>query len=377
MGGIFGTVSPPRILARTGSCRHSACKSCLLQTFYVVDSYAMVERTRLTMSYSYAIILIVIFALFFYGIIDRNSPASTLITLGLGAVDPRAFIYGWKVPHTGTSGLLSNVLIANSPQVILSSIYYVYNSLFTCFMLGAEWNNYASQRRGLRVSAGPQGHQRTTYFLQLPYRWAIPLMVLSGTLHWLCSQSIFLVNIQFDHVQLEHIEEVFVVLQKENFMTCGYSPSAMLATITLGICMVCFAIAMGKRKFKNDGMPVVGSCSASISACCHVLDETAAELHDPDISSDISVSQSKHTTEESNNSLGSSNNITVPQSHDNVCPRVSPLAEDGPESGEKAACLSLQWGVTTAIPYPDKPHVRHCAFSSRPVRSPTKGEYCA
>ena len=40
-----------------------------------------------------------------------------------------------------------------------------------------------------------KGAQRSEYFLQLPYRFALPIMLYSGFLHWLCSQSFFLVSI--------------------------------------------------------------------------------------------------------------------------------------------------------------------------------------
>lgn len=53
----------------------------------------------------------------------------------------------------------------------------------------------ATTRKGLRVTA-PRGEQRSSYFLQLPYRWAVPLMIVSGALHWLMSQTIFPVRLE-------------------------------------------------------------------------------------------------------------------------------------------------------------------------------------
>ncbi|KAF2175728.1 hypothetical protein K469DRAFT_743214 [Zopfia rhizophila CBS 207.26] len=117
----------------------------------------------------------------------KSLPA--LARLGYGAVDPRAII-DWPIRDT-----VSNVLLANLAQPILSFLYFSYNGLFTCMLLGYEWSQYAHRRKGLRVSRAPSGEQRSTYFLQLPYRFALPLMVLSGVLHWLVSQSIFLVSI--------------------------------------------------------------------------------------------------------------------------------------------------------------------------------------
>lgn len=44
----------------------------------------------------------------------------------------------------------------------------------------------------------PQGEQRSTYWLQLPYAYSIPLITASATLHWLISQSIFLMRVSYN-----------------------------------------------------------------------------------------------------------------------------------------------------------------------------------
>jgi len=204
--------------------------------------------------------------------------------LPLGATDPNTMIQGdyWAVPALGISALLANVFIANSPQLLLSMIYFMYNSLFTSFMLGAEWNSFAHTRKGLRVSGNPVGDQKSTHFLQLPFRWAIPLMTLSVVLHWLCSQSIFLVSTEFDHSLFidqddycnspdANIEEAWGLCLVQYF-TCGYSPVAILSTIILSVLMIVFAVLIGLRKYRNGGMPVAGTCSAAISASCHLKD---------------------------------------------------------------------------------------------------------
>src|SRR5688572_23923235 len=73
-----------------------------------------------------------------------------------------------------SSNVLQAVLIANAPQLFISFIYVIYNSIYTCMLLAQEWSTYAYTRKPLRVSY-PSGEQKSTYFLQLPYRYAIPL----------------------------------------------------------------------------------------------------------------------------------------------------------------------------------------------------------
>ena len=127
-------------------------------------------------------------------------------------------------------------------------------------LLAKEWSAFASKRNFLRVTT-PIGRQRSTYRLQLPYRYGVPLLVGSGTLHWLVSQSIFLARVNVvDSMGFEYPDE--------SISTCGYSPIAIIFVIILGSIIVLVGIAYGFRK-TSSGIPLVGSCSAAISAACH------------------------------------------------------------------------------------------------------------
>ncbi|KAK2055805.1 hypothetical protein LY76DRAFT_607434 [Colletotrichum caudatum] len=74
--------------------------------------------------------------------------------------------------------LLVNVLVANSPQ-----------------LLADEWLRFfrRSEKKPLRVSS-PRGIQRSSYSLSLPLKYSVPLLACTTLLHWLISQSIFLVQ---------------------------------------------------------------------------------------------------------------------------------------------------------------------------------------
>lgn len=54
------------------------------------------------------------------------------------------------------SSVIGAVLVANLPQLIISSIYVLYNSILTSMLLGLEWSKFSSERCHLRVST-PQG----------------------------------------------------------------------------------------------------------------------------------------------------------------------------------------------------------------------------
>ena len=186
---------------------------------------------------------------------------SHLWSLGFGNVSGETLIRMNKNQNlSGSAGVVFTVLVANSPQILLSFLYFAYNGIFTCMLLAEEWSAYASKRRFLRVTS-PTGGQRSTYRLQLPYRYGIPLLIGSSTLHWFVSQSIFLARVNV-------IDSTGAEVPKVEISTCGYSPMAMIVVIILGSIVVLLGICNGFRKARV-GMPLAGSCSAAISAACH------------------------------------------------------------------------------------------------------------
>lgn len=65
----------------------------------------------------------------------------------------------------GSGNFLKSVLTANAAPTLISALYVVYNTALTTLLLAREWDQYASQRKGLRVTSVPKGAQRSTYFL--------------------------------------------------------------------------------------------------------------------------------------------------------------------------------------------------------------------
>jgi hypothetical protein len=232
-----------------------------------------------------------------------------IASLGYGSIDARTIIR-FDVPLN----TIQNILVANVAQPVLSFLYFSYNGLFTCMLLGYEWSSYAYHRKGLRVSHPAVGDQRSTYFLQLPYRFALPLMALSGILHWLVSQSIFLVAL--DIYAWDGSRPALPHRGADGWRACGYSPIAILTVIILGSVMVLAIIGFGFVPYKQ-GMNIAGSCSTAISAACHLVEDEV--------------------------------------------------------DGHTAAMKKLQWGVVRM----SAEGVGHCAFSTKEVDFPRKGEMYA
>jgi hypothetical protein len=248
----------------------------------------------------------------------------SLARLGYGSIDSRTIInFGEDM------SLISSVLVANTPQPILSFLYFLYNGLFTSMLLGYEWSSCAHSRKGLRVSTKPAGAQRSTYFLSLPYRFSLPLMTVSGVLHWLVSQSIFLVVIDIydwdgssgdgssgrDPAAFpgSRFGSTFV----NRWASCGYSPIAIFTVIIVGALMAIAVVGLGFVPLR-PGMSLAGSCSVAISAACH-LDEAERD------------------------------------------------------EGELVARKKLQWGVVGR----SYEGISHCTFSSREVEMPKRGDLYA
>ncbi|PUU77988.1 hypothetical protein B9Z19DRAFT_1065405 [Tuber borchii] len=160
------------------------------------------------------------------------------------------------------------ILLVNLPQTILSFLYLTYNSLFTCMLMGHEWSLFSHSHRTLRVTS-PRSGQRSTYWLQMPYTYAIPLMALSALLHWLTSQSLFLVLIE----RLGLSEEGTLPM----LPGLGYSCIAIIFVLTLGILALVTAAWVGSKQFSAE-ITTVGSCSAAISAACHASESHPEEI---------------------------------------------------------------------------------------------------
>ncbi|PYI34935.1 hypothetical protein BP00DRAFT_433261 [Aspergillus indologenus CBS 114.80] len=175
-------------------------------------------------------------------------------SLGFGSPNYETGIY------FGTSNILALVLLTNFPQLVFSILYFVSKNLLSCMLVTAEYNDYARQRKPLRVS-WPRGNQRSSYYLSLPIRYSVPLFVMSAALHWLLTESFYSVD--------WNVYNVFGEVDYDDSPDgCGFSPMAILMTIILLGVALCALLVLGARRFKSP-MPLAAHCSAAISAACH------------------------------------------------------------------------------------------------------------
>jgi hypothetical protein len=202
------------------------------------------------------------------------------------------------------------VLLANIPQLVLSTGYLLLNNLLTD-MLGAwEWSKIGKNKTKLRTTI-PRGQQQSTYFLQLPYIYALPLMIIMIAIHYLVSSSLFVVDVVF--YKFDYSSGDLAMDSGASGWLLNYSPLAIICALAVSLLLLGLLIALSFRKL-CPGLPMAGSCSALISAACH----------------------------------------------------------PPPEEGD-AGLLPVQWGVVKSTINPET-GVGHCSISSREVSAPVEGQ---
>ncbi|KAJ0124338.1 uncharacterized protein J7T55_005676 [Diaporthe amygdali] len=166
-------------------------------------------------------------------------------------------------PQSFTPSFEMALFIANAPQLFLSFAYLAYNSLFTRLHMAKEWSAMSTRYKGLRVTY-PMGQQSSTYFLQLPYRYSVPLIIISITLHWVLSGCIYLLVMQG-----EYFAQFSQNGPLSSFTALGFSTKSIFVMLTLELCLIFIPPIFGFIRLPPNSI-VVGSNSFAISASCHI-----------------------------------------------------------------------------------------------------------
>ncbi|KAI1872788.1 uncharacterized protein JN550_003662 [Neoarthrinium moseri] len=298
-----------------------------------------------------ALCIITLFALYFgFSLQDKLflgfGQASTQTTVSIG-------------PGSGPGedlGVLKSTLLANIPQLVATYVYVACNSVLTSMLAHHEVSSYAIRRRGLRVSFPKRKTaQRDTYFLQVPYKLALPLMVTSTALHWLLSQSLFLLRVAVYGPDDKEISG-------RPIATVGYSSSPVLAALGLLAFFIVGTITLSwvKRYKGAEQMPLVATCSASLAAATC----PAASASDKRF---LSAEQGGHAAEKSYSSAPLSASYPTDTSY--RCPFN--VAQEASGFEEDIADKALMWGVIpsqygAAV---DDDTVGHATFSAGEVHA--------
>lgn len=167
-----------------------------------------------------------------------------------------------KPDDTGSSGIVPTLLTANIPQLGFSLLYVFYTNIWAKLLIAREFDRLTTSGKGLRVSERPRGEQRTSHFFTLPTRYALPLMMCSAALHWLCSRSLFMAR--FDGVNVDD-----VVDRGDQIVRLAYSIPGMTALVAVTFAMAIGTICIAGFRRLLTGLGEI-AMSVVISAACHV-----------------------------------------------------------------------------------------------------------
>jgi hypothetical protein len=297
--------------------------------------------------------------------------------------------------------LLPSVLLANVPQLILAFCYFAYNSILTRLEVEKEWNAYGKAYKPLRVSY-PEGNQTSTYRLQLPYRYSLPLLIISTLLHWLVSNTLYVFVIEGGYINYGAGYKVTNFngqgLTADAFIGIGYSTPSILLTLVLAIVVATIPLVFARWQHfaKRGDMVLCGASSLVISAACHPSRVNIVN-HDSPQGTTHSTGQSSGESVEMDNLISPSHRQPADAENGIAGPaenvgygdgsKGAPRSEHNQATG-KTVTLSrrtLRWGV---VPMPDnfraqyadsKEDVGHLSFGvpEQDVQPPRIGMYYA
>ncbi|KAL4912065.1 hypothetical protein BDW62DRAFT_195499 [Aspergillus aurantiobrunneus] len=174
---------------------------------------------------------------------------------GWGDIESTALLSSYVTSFVGS------VLVSNTPQLAVSFLYYCLNDSLTRYLLAADYNKFAICRRPLRVSF-PRGEQRSTFYLTIPYRFAIPSLGAFTLIHWFVSEGLFYVQVLPYGLDAQ-------LVPSEALITCGVSTIPLITGLLLGVALFLIVSFMGTIDFKSSRMPLALGRSVVVSAACH------------------------------------------------------------------------------------------------------------
>ncbi|KAM6511847.1 hypothetical protein FALCPG4_016840 [Fusarium falciforme] len=204
-----------------------------------------------------------LFAMFFLSQSENSLGKQTLTQNATNGI--------FDVSGASANEFIPAVLKGNLPQLLLSIFYFDYNSFFTRLCAEKEWSSYGTDYRPLRVTE-PQGLQRSTYRLQLPYRYSVPLILASISLHWLVSKSLYVFVFEggyFEPPTIDNDSPLRTGLSDDAFVGIGWSAPALLALLVAVSIMTALPSILTWPTIKSP-MPLTGNSSLVLSAACHV-----------------------------------------------------------------------------------------------------------
>jgi len=195
-----------------------------------------------------------------------------------GAASPHSLL---MLPASAPAGAVA--VVAALPQIILAALYFSANGLLSTMFLSHELCLFAAPGapRPLRVSAAPEGRQRTSLYLTLPRPWSWALLVLFAAMGFVLRQSIVFVSVAFPATPAT---ATVLAGPPRALKALGLAPVGLALLLALLVALGALVLGLGCRAAPPAsagamngaqevlrGNPLVlpaGSCSAVLASRC-------------------------------------------------------------------------------------------------------------
>ncbi|KAI1344923.1 hypothetical protein F5Y15DRAFT_410610 [Xylariaceae sp. FL0016] len=198
---------------------------------------------------------------------DFNSKTSGLVP---GALDISVqYCLAEPLPNICHVAVSPAMLLGVTICVIMKTIA-AYNTLFTRLQMAREWSTYSEGYQALRVT-DPKGQQFSTYRLQLPYKYSLPLIGVSIFLHWLLSNTIYVfvsIGGYYGTSEFLHSQLADPTLPANTVVAIGYSTKSLLTLLVVSCFLIVTPVILSLKRLPRN-MINIGCNSLAISAACH------------------------------------------------------------------------------------------------------------
>jgi len=199
-----------------------------------------------------------------YSIAGGLSLSDRMKRFGLGTEDPATSLVSGTTGRPFQEGVSFpvQVIMANLPQVWSTIAYLTWNNQITRIWLEREWRSFyrSHQRPRVSINSREAGIQDARW-LQLPYWVTALLMSTSVLLHWLVSQTLFVVEIYFSNATLASVFHLH------------YSPLALISVGTMAMALV-FGITVYYFIPIRTWMPLMAGSTRVVFDSCFRLPTT-------------------------------------------------------------------------------------------------------
>jgi hypothetical protein len=320
-------------------------------------AYVISRRARIVSAILYLIVICCIIALLSMAI-SADAVRGPFQPSSFASNQNLAVVGFESLQNATLSGL---VILVNLPQFVFSLLYLFYNTLLSLFLQASEWDAFSVRRKPLRVS-NPRGSQHSSFWLQVPARYSVPLLIFSAATHWLISQAIFLSRISFLDF-LGRPSRRFGGAGYGNIygahpgqlLSATYFSPAIIAVLVLSIVALLALVAIAAKKLPGN-MVLAASSSVAIAAACHARQGAGA------------AEPEKHPNTHGHDGIALQ--LLVCQS-----PRTTGPEKDSDELGQGGiATQPLMWGDVGNVQERGwDTGIRHLQFSAGEVVEPTEG----